>query len=373
MIKLKNIINEIDWDKFSDVRKRCISPEEIEKMLNTELERLKGPKNQREKRPIDIPIIAPGNIPVDDKGKVIIKDFLIKITRKPPTIFDEGVKSAHSSTELIQTINTGIPALKSVLWDEENRKFYIINTCPGAGQCISACYAMSGFYIFISEKNLKLINRLQLLMNKPEQYEKQAYNECELYALKAKQENKTLEIRWNDAGDFFTDVYFNIAVKITHELLSKGYDVQSYAYTKVGKYVKLGTDKGMTMSFSSGANQKEKEKINYSSNKVSDIVPRSVYSKFLFPISKGFERDSHGKPKFRDEINGRNELKHAIVNYYKNNKDFQGVTMDNLKYTDELPSAQGNPLQYNTIILPVGDSDSPAQRKDVKYIFLLQH
>ncbi len=49
------------------------------------------------------------------------------------------------------------------------------------------------------------------------------------------------------------------------------------------------------------------------------------------------------------------------------------MTMDNTLFTDELPSKEGNPGQFNGIVLPGGDTDAPAQRKDVQFIFLIKH
>jgi len=44
-----------------------------------------------------------------------------------------------------------------------------------------------------------------------------------------------------------------------------------------------------------------------------------------------------------------------------------------MKFTDELPKVEGEPLEFDTITMPSGDTDSPAQRKDVRFAFLLIH
>jgi hypothetical protein len=49
------------------------------------------------------------------------------------------------------------------------------------------------------------------------------------------------------------------------------------------------------------------------------------------------------------------------------------IPYESIVYTDELPSTQDEPLKYNVIVLPTGDSDIGAQRKDVKGSYLLQH
>jgi hypothetical protein len=273
------------------------------------------------------------------------------------------------------TINTGIPALKAVLFDEAAKQFYVINTCPGAGACIKNCYAMKGFYIMNDGKNIKLARRLQLMMNHPDEYERIAYNECEVFAFKAKQEGKKLMLRWNDAGDIYSKVYFDIIVNVTNKLLKAGYDVESYAYTKVGKYMKLGADSGIIMNFSSGARRSERDVVDLDKSKYSKTVEKSIFKGIFIPSGTGYKKDETGKTKFADPVNGRDELKKRIFDAYKNNQDsdIKDLTFESLRYTDELPSSIGEPLQYNIIVLPSGDSDRSAQRRDVKYTFLCEH
>lgn len=381
---IKNLVvemlNEVDWEKFADVSKVCLSAEEVASRLNAELERLKVPSSKRPAADIDFPKISKGNIPVDEQGIINVEQFKTAIMQLPATIFDEGLKSKHTIDEDVYTVNTGIPALRAVLWDEQNNKFFIINTCPGAGKCIKNCYAMQGFYIMNDGKNMKLINRLQLMMNHPDIYENKAYNELELYAFKANRENKKLEIRWNDAGDIFSKVYFDIIVSVTNRLKSRGYNVESYAYTKVGAYMQLGQEHGVVMSFSTGATTKQKEKVDMSTSKLSETVPYDLF-KDLFERqltkdgkpSPHFAKDDKGKTKFKNDIAGRIELKNRIYQFYKDKEGFQNLTVESLKFTDELPSIMGNQYEYNAIILPAGDSDRPAQRKDVRITFLCEH
>jgi len=229
-------------------------------------------------------------------------------------------------------------------------------------------------------KNLKLLNRLQLMMNDPETYEKLAFMEAERYAFEAKQEGKELKIRWNDAGDLFSDAYFRIAVNVDKALREKGYNSSSYIYTKMGKYIELGTQEGMKMVFSSGASDKEK-KIAGDLSKISTqiTVPADVTKEFF--ISKGgkrFEKDEGGKTKFKTP-ESREELRQRIVDFYNTHPnpkyDYLKNKLDisRMKFTDELPASEGKPLEFDTITLPSGDSDAPAQRKDVRFTFLTEH
>jgi hypothetical protein len=378
----KNLILEADWDgKFSDVQKVCYTADSVADALNKELERLKSPTKDRKKADPTFARISKGNIPTDEEGKANIEQFKKQIMQRPKTIFDKGEKSLHTTDEGVMTINTGIPALRAVIFDEENDKFFVITTCPGAAECIKNCYALQGFYIMNDGKNLKLINRLQLMINHPEDYETLAFMETERFAFEAKQSDKRLEIRWNDAGDFYSDTYFKIALSVTKKLKEKGYNVKSYAYTKVGKYVELGEQEGMTMTFSQGASPKEKKAAgDLSKIKTSVTVPFDVTKEFFVSKSgKRFEKEeTTGKTKFKspeDKI----KLKEKLVEFYNThpNPDFKNArgtfSVDRMKYTDELPSKIGDKLSYDAIVLPSGDSDAPAQRSDVRFIFLLEH
>lgn len=134
----KQLVLEVNWDRFSDVQKVCYTPDSVAKALNAELERL-NVKKDRPSADANFARISRGNIPTDDEGKANVEQFKKQILQRPKTIFDKGEKSLHSTDEDKMTINTGIPALRAVIWDEENQNFYVMNTCPGAQDCIKNC------------------------------------------------------------------------------------------------------------------------------------------------------------------------------------------------------------------------------------------
>lgn len=403
----KWLINEINWTEtpdnfgFSDVSATCLPVEIIVDDLNKQLERLKKSPNDRGKFPRNselkpkkmlLPQLTTKTI---HTAKDTIEGFIKKITKEPKTIFDIGIKSEHSN-QLDQnsfTVNTGIPALRSIVYDMQQEKFYAINTCKGAGSCIMNCYALKGFYILHDGKNLKLQQRINLLVNDPEKYYLKALEELKAIALKEVSNGKILKIRWNDAGDWFSKTYYNIAVKITNDLKSiklslsdfnskllssntvrkKIIDfkdkIVSYGYTKQGEYIELGKKDNIILNFSTGAKQSELAKIDINSTKMSVIVNKSVFDK-VFKRNAGQVKFAHGMNK---EI-----LRQLITNWaIENNYINYG---DKLLFTDELIKIpeNKNPFwnkgkKYNVIILPKGDSDLPAQRKDVHYTFLMEH
>lgn len=91
-----------------------------------------------------------------------------------------------------------------------------------------------------------------------------------------------------------------------------------------------------------------------------------------------FEKDESGKSKFRTP-QSKDELRKRIVEFYNTHPSpdyafLRGkLDVSRMKFTDELPKQEGQPLEYDTITLPGGDSDSPAQRKDVRFTFLCFH
>ena len=365
------VINEIDWsapDLGNINIQRCMTMDQVVDFFNSELERVAvGGKASK-----GMPRISKGNIKLKlGTQEVEIETFIKLLTMPPKTIFDEGEKSKHSSGQGILTINTGIPALRGFVYDKDDSvtPFKVINTCPGAGKCAVDCYALQGFYIMNDGKNIKLAQRLQQIMQDPEGYTKQAYAEAELYAFKAKRENNILKIRWNDAGDFFVQRYFNAAVNITKKLWSNGYQVESYFYTKVAGLVNIAELLGFTVTQSLGGTDKL-----VSAKKKSVIVPKEVFVSYLVPTKgRGYKKDPiTGKSEFASPT-AREELRKKIFDYYHTDPEFSLLTLNDIKYTDELPGQEGEDGQYAVITLPAGDTDSPAQRKDVRYNFLLKH
>ena len=341
------LLNEVDWEKFQDASKVCISPDELASKLNDELERLKIPAKDRPrfKRGV-FPQISAKNIPLlpllsepdrsrekDDLGEIPaeidIERFKSDITGIPKTIFDVGEKSKHTNEldEVVFTVNTGIPALRTVIWDEDNKKFYVLDTCPGSGACALNCYALKGFYIMSKGKNLKLTQRINMLVNHPKEYESRMLKELRKFAFEAELDNKKLKIRWNDAGDFFSDVYFEMAVRVTNELKKlHGKHIESYAYTKSSKYIALGEKHGLTMNFSMEGRPSEREGVNLKKIKLSVLVPRAVFKGIFERKTKEQKTDQ-----FVDFESGREELKKIIWEKYKDQYKFD---LDSLKYTD---------------------------------------
>jgi hypothetical protein len=325
------------------------------------------------------------NIPVDtvmaETAVLDVEKFKSLLVKEPSKIFDRNPKMEKGDKGRNQyTINTGLPAIKGIVFDEDDNEFMHINTCPGAGDCQLVCYARGGFYGMNNGKILKLMRRLNLLWNKPKRYYQKVMEELiaaasSIQSPKAnwdfddfentstRNEGPQLVIRWNDAGDFFSETYFKIAKSATLQLVKLGYDVKSYAYTKQAKYIDLAGD-AMIMNFSKGSKPSELAKVDLEKVKYSDIVPSEVFKQVFVYKGAHIQVDNNDVPIFKQ--GGRELLKQLMSKEYN-------IPMERLKYQDELPSKESEFFQYDVIVLPKGDSDIGAQRNDVHKTFLLVH
>lgn len=382
--QIENHLNEIDWGgEFSDVKSDCLNPAFVARMLNDELARINTPEKKREKRKSKDAIVTRGTIEdlMDGEGNINIDRFIMNLTMEPDRIFDKNPKMEKSDVGKPQlSVNTGLPAMTAIVYDIQNKKFFNVTTCPGAGQCLVGCYARKGFYGMDDSKTMRLTRRINLLLNNPEKYKQMALGELEPLAQQLKtssigfKDKMQLVIRWNDAGDFFGQKYLNIAKEITKELIDKGYNVKSYAYTKRGDYVmQLDKDKNFIINFSTDASTPEQDKIaafdKQGSIKKAQKVPRELFKGIFQRKGAHYIKGITNLPVFSNE-DSPEELKDRVYNEYK---DKFNITRDSLVYTFELPSKLGKPGQYNVIVLPTGDSDIAAQRTDVRITFLLEH
>ena len=361
-------LNEIDWDnEFSDVYKKCINTAELKNHLNHVIDNSEKKPSDRESLGLNKPYIHTKSIPFDEEGEIDVNAFIKKITTMPNDILSINSKMEKSKTDNTLSVNIGIPALRGLVYDIDNKEFYFVNTCPGAGECALICYARKGSYVMFPDVFVKQTRILNLLLNFPDRFEKLLKRELEIMALK--NPDKEIQFRWNDAGDFFTKKYYQIAKKITKELKSEGYNIKSYAYTKMGDIVNMGDDDIM-INFSTDANRKETNKVVDIENKKKEVtIPKELFGDLFVKTSDKnpkFLVGGDGKMIYKDK-DSVNTLKKRIADKYN-------VNMDTiLTYDELLAKPVGMPLQYNVMVAPKGEGDIGAQRRDVKYSFLMFH
>ena len=310
--------------------------------------------------------------------------FKALIGALPSKIFDSNPKMEKGDEGRNQlTVNTGLPAINGIVFDESTGDFRVVNTCPGAGECALVCYARGGFYGMNDGKILKLMRRLNLLWNNPKEYYKMVMAELLKFAgsiqtpkgdwdfdnvsdSSHEMSGDQLVIRWNDAGDFFSETYYKVAQSATRQLLKLGYNVKSYAYTKQAKFVNLA-DKNFIMNFSKGSKPSELAQVELDKVKFSEIVPKDLFKDvFMWKgahIMKVDNKDD-GLPLF---AKGGAELLKSLMSKKYN------VPLSRLKYQWELPNEESEMFDYDVIVMPTGDTDIGAQRHDVHKVFLLVH
>lgn len=361
-----NIIYEIDFGtSFQDVTYKELTPEETKAYLMRVISNCEKKPSDREKLALNKPYIHGKAIPKTEGGDIDLGAFVEKITAMPKEILSINSKMAKSSDDNSMTINIGIPALRGLVYDIDKGVFYIVNTCPGAGSCAMFCYARQGSYVMFPDVFVKQTRILNLLMNYPQRFEKLLLRELESVALK--NPDRSIKMRWNDAGDFFSKDYFQIALKITKQLRAEGYDVSSYAYTKMGDVVNM-QDPDFIVNLSGDVNTKEKAKVKDIENVKDQVtVPSDIFDDLLVKDKREYAVNEKGKVIFKDGEDGVKVLKRRISQKY--NVDINSL----LTYDEFVKAPKGEKNQYNVIVMPKGDGDIAAQRADVKTSYLLIH
>jgi hypothetical protein len=346
------LLSEIDWEKeFKDVKKSCPDPKALVDYLNDVKANAYKDYGERKKFDSGLPYIhAKSTFFNKDSKKVDLKFFIKKITTPPLNVINTNKKIINTGGPNEFVYKTGIPAFRGIVYDIDNAKFVYINTCPGAGSCVAICYARKGEYIHYPASYDSMTRRLNLLLNFPDKYEEQMYNElknaCETHKAYKGYKPKVL-LRWNDSGDFFTKKYVKIAENTIKKLKAEEYNVDSYLYTKVADVAK--DSKFAVTNFSSGANKQQTSKIDPTKQKMSMIVPSELFKDLdLLKVS---------------DIN---QLKTRVADFFQVNKK------DVITYDELMRIPEKNVQKLHVIVTP-NDGDDAAKRKDVKTVLLTQH
>jgi len=391
-IQAVNSIKKDADDAQRDIRDYQALENERQELVK-KLEQSRDPKLKSELKETEEELkqkLAEINRRIEEPFRIDKNKFVANITAEPSNIFSQNEKmgkttkiSKGKSTGLF-VYETGIPAFKGLVYDEKTGKFDIVKTCPSAGKCILFCYARKGFYA-MAEKPLKLTQRLNLLINKPERYKEKAVEELIELAKKHNAyegSDSTLVIRWNDAGDFFSRgsvSYLDISKEImktikSKEINGKKINIKSYAYTKDAENLKDNED--ILWNFSAGGKKSKASGIDTKTHKTSEVVDLNLFQEFFVKKAKGFAKGKNG-----DIIWAQGKTKEELIKkLYNHYKDDYDLTLGNepgkskLIMQSDLPDEEDpEKHKYAVIVTPTGDSDIGAQRKDVKTMFLLIH
>ena len=295
---------------------------------------------------------------VDQDGQKYDLDALRDlVTKRPTKVLKQNEKMQHSDGTASVFYNVGLPALKGLAYDEDDEKFVVIDTCPGAGECQTYCYALKGGYVQwknVAEGQTQLLN---FLYNDPDGFMDMMSGEIDAADKKfnKKDEKTKLVIRWHDAGDFFSPQYLAMA----YALAKKHPNVDFYAYTKLASVAQGGKPDNFKINYSMGAKPGEEKQIDFQKTKNSRVVPEVLFKDLL-------DRDEKGKLFYIDK-NAINSLKERLAAKYSVKPE------SILTYDEMMKTPQSKEVgKWNVIVKP-GDGDDSANRNDVLNSFLLMH
>jgi len=280
------------------------------------------------------------------------------ITTPPTKILKKNEKMKNSLGEDVQFYNLGLPAIKGLLFDEDDQKFKIVSTCPMAGACQQFCYAHKGGYIQYKASSESTTRLLNFLINHPDQFEAMLSKELAA-AVKSAKGTKVI-LRWHDTGDFFSASYKDLAFSIAR----KHPDVKFYAYTKDSS-AESGAPDNFVFNFSEGAKPSETKKVDFDTTKNSRVVPKSLFWEYVVAKGAGLVKDSDGRMQYKS-AEALEEFKKKVAEKYK--RDIKDIIL----YKDLMKKPEGKEMVWS-VIVAAGDGDDAATRRDVRDTLLLAH
>ena len=268
------------------------------------------------------------------------------IMKRPETLLSFNEKSEHSTGGTEKVFNLGLPALTGLIVDESDpeKSFHIVNTCPMAGSCKAHCFAMKGGYVQFESPALKMVQKLNFLMNDPKGFQAKLVSEIKSEYTKMKSDFKDstwhLLVRFHDSGDFFSDDYSNLALnvcRIFREGTYKENPVLFYAYTKqLDAKGKLEKEPNFVINFSLGS--KQGSKIDPKITKLAAVVDDLRLNK-ITP-----------------------DLKNKIVSFLKDNPKTSKYVIDYMKNTAKLPD-KDRVSKITTLLNSIKSKDAKSLKK----------
>jgi hypothetical protein len=123
-------------------------------------------------------------------------------------------------------------------------------TCPYAGACALGCYAKAGAFLWKAPREKHLRN---LEATKDLEFVEEMVDEVMALSRKAERKGQRVFIRIHDAGDFYSQEYFDKWIEIASRVGERSVRVTFYAYTKSLNMVRARfLPLNMTFVFSTG-------------------------------------------------------------------------------------------------------------------------
>jgi tellurite resistance-related uncharacterized protein len=301
------------------------------------------------------------------------------ITTRPPTekLLKQNEKIAKSGGKTYQFYNVTLPAYKGLWFDEREKKFKFVLTCPSAGKCKYYCYARKGGFVQYPASYINATRIVNFLMNDWKGYKREMMARIKQAHETNKKRGVVAVVRWHDSGDFFNEKYLQIAYDIARETP----EVVHYAYTKSLDMVRAASNKPDNFHFTFSRGGLEDASIE-AGDKVSYVVPNKLFTDIAI-IKRVPEFNKDGSPKMRD---GKHATKKSIT-FTPNNlvimkerlkTEYNLDSVDNIILYDKLMKISYDHRKPNVIprwhvIVKSGDGDDAAMRKDVKTVMLFFH
>tara|TARA_B100000497_G_scaffold127578_1_gene169871 strand:- start:3581 stop:5368 length:1788 start_codon:yes stop_codon:yes gene_type:complete len=367
-------------DEVLDAQSRKLGGKELTDYLDRILAKQKG-KTDKYKLPYVHRSLVKDLIPIVDQEKNPYDlDKLAKdITVRPTKLLKQNEKMQHSDGTTSIFYNVGIPALTGLGYDEEKQEFAIVNTCPGAGECKTFCYALKGGYVQWRASSLSQTRILNYLWNDPDGFMEQLSTEIDRENRKAdaKQSKHKVTIRWHDAGDFFSDKYLEMAYK----LAAAHPTVDFYAYTKIADVAGSVQNRppNFKINFSMGARRGEEKRVDFGITKHSSVVPKDIFNDLIQKDGNKIIKDKDGKIQWNSPEDWET-FKERLANKYSINpqsiisySEMMDMPLGRKDKGDNADGARSfkNDL-WNVVVAP-GDGDDSANRADVLGTYLLMH
>jgi hypothetical protein len=373
-------IDEEEIDEVLDAQTRKLGGKELTDYLDRILAKQKG-KTDKYKLPYVHRSLVKDLIPIVDQEKNPYDlDKLAKdITVRPTKLLKQNEKMQHSDGTTSIFYNVGIPALTGLGYDEEKQEFAIVNTCPGAGECKTFCYALKGGYVQWRASSLSQTRILNYLWNDPDGFMEQLSTEIDRESRKAdaKQGKHKVTIRWHDAGDFFSDKYLEMAYKLaaTHPT------VDFYAYTKIADVAGSVQNRppNFKINFSMGARKGEEKRVDFGITKHSSVVPKDLFNDLIQKDGNKLIKDAEGRIQWNSPEDWET-FKERLANKYSINpktilsySEMMQTPLGSRSKGDNADGARGFKNDLWNIVVAPGDGDDSANRSDVLGTYLLMH
>ncbi len=211
---------------------------------------------------------------IDKNGKEIDREWLRReMTQRPKSLLGTNEKVGKTGV-----LKISLPAYKGLYYDEKDKDFKVVNTCPNAGNCKVYCYQQKGRSVMYDTAVISKTRILNFLLNHWHDFEYKMIDEIELAKLGNDRKGMQTIVRWHDSGDFISDKYLELAMDIAR----KTPDVLHYAYTKMVSMVKKAdVSENFIFRFSIDSGSPEADLINRQTDKHADVVPKQLFKDLM--------------------------------------------------------------------------------------------